>query len=131
MPDTESGVLMLSLQDVFSTKEALESGPFHSGEKRRSMLIELSALLKREKSQRKNSKMVTEAEENAPLVIGGCGTWTHSLHPQFLKEFAVSNLYNVSSYADLLRIIRNTIEHCHENPNAMTAQLGVTHPDPE
>ena len=39
--------------------------------------------------------------------------------------------YNICSYVDLLRIIRNIFAHSHENPAAMKAQFGLDQPSPD
>ena len=94
-------------------------------------ISELNAHLKKEKSQRKSSKQVEAAERNAQLIIGGRGCWNGVFQSTLLKEFALINSYVVTSFVDLLRLIRNILEHSHENPNAMLAQFGIKQPGPE
>ena len=136
--DIEMHVLMLSLQEGLAASEALLTPPFQHELKKKSVLEELNAFLKQIKCERNKkinlspSKPLQEAEKNARLVIGGGGAWNVLLNEKLLHEFAANKGYgyNLVSYADLLRIIRNIFQHGHEEPETMLAAFGTENPSP-
>ena len=138
-PEIEINILMLSLQKGLSPEEALLTPSFQHELTKKSILEELNALLKQEKCERAKKKrkgtaddVLDKVEVNAPLVIGGRGSWNVIFAPELIEDFASNNGYgyDIVKYADLLRIIRNIFQHGHENPNAMLAAFGTPNPAP-
>ena len=76
---------------------------------------ELNAYLKQikcEKGSQKRENALADLEKveiNSPLVIGGMGAWTQKFSAELLDEFASNNGYgyDITTFADLLRMIRN------------------------
>ena len=134
----EMNILILSLQEGLMPAEALLTPPFQHELKKKSILEELNAFLKQEKCDRnmkKNvppSKALEAVETNARLVIGGEGAWNVHFTEEVMQAFAANNGhgYNIVSFADLLRIIRNIFQHGHEEPKAMLSIFRTTNPSP-
>ena len=137
--DIEMDILILSLQEGLTPAEALLTPPFQDDLKKKTILEELSAFLKQQKSEMNKKgrvngfkKVLEDVESNSRLVIGGKGAWNLLFPPEILDEFASNNGYgyDLISYADLLRIVRNIFQHGHECPQAMLAAFGIPKPSP-
>ena len=131
--DIEMNMLMLALQERLTPEEALLTPSFQNELTKKTILEELNAFIKQLKCEKsKNVKVLEEVERNSSLSIGGEGLWNVKLAREIQDEFAINNgnSYDLVSFADLLRIIRNIFQHGHECPKAMLAAFGTKHPSP-
>ena len=134
--DIEMGILILALQEGLSPREALLTPPFQNEMKKKSLLEELNCFIKNLKGETSKRARIAQAkareklERNSPLVIGGKGAWNVGVMADILSDFASNGgrRYDIVTFADLLRIIRNIFQHGHENPKAMLAAFGRANP---
>ena len=137
--DMEMDILMLALQEGLTPAEALLTPPFQHELMKKTILEELNAFLKLQKCEKSKKgkgnhslKVLEDVERNSALIIGGEGAWNVKFASEVLNDFASNNGYgyNLTSFADLLRIIRNIFQHGHECPEAMLPTFGTTKPSP-
>ena len=130
IPEVELTAVVLALQRGMSAKDGLKCSAFQSFEEKHTLLGELNGHfkdLKLSKEAGKNSKL-EKAEENAWLVTGQKGAWNIHFDKEILKKFALTGGgYVITSFVDLLRVIRNILQHLQENPEAVMAAFGTSH----
>ena len=135
-PDVEMGILMLAFQEGLTPREALLTPPFQNEMKKKFLLEELNSFVKKLNSEQSKKARIALAkareklERNSPLVIGGKGAWNVGFMADIVDDFASKRGrgYDIISFADLLRIIRNIFQHGHENPKCMLAAFGKANP---
>ena len=128
LEDINIGTLIMALEGGMSAADALLAPAFHSSDQKMSLLSELNASFK----MQKKGKKVEDAEKNAALVIGGAGAWNRKIDETVMEEFGTGmNNHDITSFVDLLRFVRNILQHGHENTTSMVAMCGEVKPSPE
>ena len=129
IPSIEMSSLILALEKGLTTAEGLLTPAFQSVEYKISILSELNALFKGAKNNKAMKWIFSEAETRAYLVIGGLGAWNKNIDKTVMEEYGLGrNIHNITTYVDLLRMIRNILQHGHENPASMLAICGKPKP---
>ena len=124
--------VVLALQGGTTAEDALLTPAFQTAEFKISLLSELNALFKANKNNPTAKKTLVEAEENSPLVIGGRGSWNKNLDNTIMEDYGLGvNNHDLTSYVDQLRMIRNILQHPHENPKSMRVICGKENPNAE
>lgn len=102
--------------------EVLQHPFFWSSEKRLSFLREASDRVELE-NREQQSDLLQALESVASLAIGG--TWDSKLDSGFLENIGRYRRYKFDSVRDLLRVIRNKLNHYREIPNSVQELLGT------
>ena len=126
--DIEIATLILALQQGMTAAQGLNSAAFETLEQKHTLLGELNSCFKELKPNKdaKTQEILNAAEENAWLVIGQQGSWNKLFHVELLKSFALTGGgYKITSFVDLLRVIRNILQHHQENPKAITTAFDL------
>ena len=135
--EVELATVVLALQEGMSASQGVLSAAFQSFEEKQSLLCDLNGALKelrRPGIVQKNKKsqvsvrdtIIKKAEANTWLVMGKTDAWNKIIHEEILKKFALTLAnYKITSYIDLLRMIRNILQHHKENPEAFMIALNV------
>ena len=94
------------------------------------VLSELNGLAKK-LNKSKLREFQEKAAQNSRLVIGGRGAWNKLLDPIVIEEFGLGiNNHDITSFASLLRMIRNILQH-PESKGTMMAVCGMLEPSSE
>uniref|UniRef100_A0A0D6QX49 non-specific serine/threonine protein kinase n=1 Tax=Araucaria cunninghamii TaxID=56994 RepID=A0A0D6QX49_ARACU len=102
--------------------EVLRHPFFWSSEERLAFLREASDRVELE-DREKQSDLLQALEIVAPQAIGG--TWDGKLESHFLSNIGRYRRYKFDSVRDLLRVIRNKLNHYRELPNDILELLGT------
>ncbi|CAK7355575.1 unnamed protein product [Dovyalis caffra] len=70
-----------------------------------------------------NSDILKALESIAPTALGG-GKWNEKMEPAFISDIGRHRRYKFDSIRDLLRVIRNKLNHYRELPNEIQELLG-------
>ncbi|GLJ39081.1 hypothetical protein SUGI_0796780 [Cryptomeria japonica] len=125
MPEAVDLITHLLQSDADQRPKALEvlQHPFFwSSEERLSFLREASDRVELE-DREKQSDLLQALESIASLAIGG--TWDGKLESPFLANIGRYRRYKFDSVRDLLRVIRNKLNHYRELPKDIQELLGT------
>ena len=137
IPGLEVRILIQALQHGLSAKEALKSPAFHTiGQKLEAMnklneaikALDASNREKLAKGEATDETIFSDLEENPELLMGDQISWFYGLDCHLQKEFCLYGAgYNIASFADLLRFIRNLVAHAGQNPHTIMEVFGKSH----
>ena len=130
IPEIELAAVVLALQRGMTAKDGLKCSAFQSLEEKHTILGELNGHFKDLKLSKEAGKKRKweKAEENAWLVTGQKGAWNVQFNKEILKAYALKGGgYVITSFIDLLRVIRNILQHLLENPESVMAAVGTSH----
>ncbi|KAG0457380.1 hypothetical protein HPP92_022537 [Vanilla planifolia] len=94
---------------------------FWSSEMRLTFLRDTSDRIELE-SRENESELLKALESAVPVAFGG--KWGDKLDPAFVNDMGRYRKYNYDSMRDLLRLIRNKLNHYRELPNELKETLG-------
>uniref|UniRef100_A0A1D1YZ31 non-specific serine/threonine protein kinase n=1 Tax=Anthurium amnicola TaxID=1678845 RepID=A0A1D1YZ31_9ARAE len=94
---------------------------FWSSEKRLSFLRDTSDRVELE-DRENESELLNALESIGPMAFGG--KWGDKLHTLFITDMGRYRKYKFDSARDLLRVIRNKLNHFRELPNELQELLG-------
>ena len=136
--EVELATVVLALQEGMTATQGLASAAFQSLDQKQALLGDLNGSfkqLKRPKAEHNTKKLkgktddekiLEVAEANAWLVIGKTDVWNRLMNEDILRKFTLTQAnYRITSYVDLLRVIRNILQHHKENPEAFLTALNV------
>ncbi|KAK9740184.1 hypothetical protein RND81_03G017200 [Saponaria officinalis] len=101
--------------------EVLHHPLFWNSEKRLSFLRDASDRVELE-DRETNSELLKALEATAPEALGG--KWDDKLEPSFLSNISRYRRYKYDSVRDMLRVIRNKLNHYRELPTEIQEVLG-------
>ncbi|CAN6982885.1 unnamed protein product [Brassica oleracea var. botrytis] len=105
-----------------SAKEVLLHPMFWNSEMRLSFLRDASDRVELE-NREADSEILRAVESTAPVAIGG--KWDEKLEPIFITNIGRYRRYKYDSIRDLLRVIRNKLNHHRELPSEIQELVGT------
>ncbi|CAI0421837.1 unnamed protein product [Linum tenue] len=102
--------------------EVLQHPMFWSSETRLSFLRDTSDRVELE-DRESNSDLLAALESVAPTVLGG-GKWDEKMEPSFINNVGRYRRYKYDSVRDLLRLMRNKLNHYRELPEEIQEVVG-------
>ncbi|KAL2348708.1 hypothetical protein Fmac_002708 [Flemingia macrophylla] len=101
--------------------EVLQHPLFWSSEMRLSFLRDVSDRVELE-DRETDSDLLKALESSGPLALGG--KWDEKLDPDFITNIGRYRRYKFDSVRDLLRVVRNKLNHYRELPQEMQDRIG-------